>query len=96
MSEPAKLSKAEFVKKASRFLRGAIREGLSQDSDHLGQAETPILKFHGIYQQDDRDARKKLPSGEKRYSFMVRTKIPGGRITAEPVSDGVGTGRSLR
>ena len=83
MSEPTKLPQDEFAKKVSHFLRGTIREECSRDSDCFAQGDTAILKFHGIYQQDDRDARKKLPRSEKRYWFMVRTKIPGGKTTAQ-------------
>jgi sulfite reductase (ferredoxin) len=91
MSEPnqepePKLSAVELIKDASRFLRGTIVEELRGDSDHFGKDDLQLLKFHGTYQQDDREARGgATPSGksEKQYSFMVRSRIPAGIMTAE-------------
>jgi sulfite reductase (ferredoxin) len=77
-------SGVEGIKEASRGLRGSIREELTQDSDHFSEADKQLLKFHGTYQQEDRDARKSR-RGEglgKHYLFMVRCKIPGGRLSA--------------
>jgi sulfite reductase (ferredoxin) len=74
------LSSAETAKAASRFLRGPIAEELANDSDVFSKAAITILKFHGIYQQDDRDLRK---SGTKLFSAMVRVGIPGGLLTPE-------------
>jgi sulfite reductase (ferredoxin) len=58
---------------------------LAQDTDHFNEQNKQLLKFHGTYQQDDRDARKQRSkeSVGKHYMFMVRCKIPGGRVTAE-------------
>ena len=56
-----------------------------KDSDHFSEQDKQLLKFHGSYQQEDRDARK-ARRGEglgKHYMFMVRCKIPGGRVTAD-------------
>src|SRR5207244_12921222 len=66
-------------------LRGTIAEELATDSDHFGEADKQLLKFHGTYQQEDRDARKnrKKDGVSKHHMFMVRCKIPGGRLTAE-------------
>ena len=52
--------------------------------DHFGDADKTLLKFHGTYQQEDRDARKlrRADGLGKHYMFMVRCKIPGGRVTA--------------
>ncbi len=83
-AKPAR-SAVEAVKENSQALRGTILEELQQDSDHFGEANKQLLKFHGTYQQEDRDARK-ARRGEglgKHYMFMVRCKIPGGRLTAE-------------
>lgn len=81
-----KPSKVEAAKAASNHLRGTLAEELANpekpDFDHDDQQ---LLKFHGIYQQDNRDAReaaKALGTG-KEYSFMIRIKAPGGPITAE-------------
>src|ERR1700693_2708284 len=84
-STPApKRSGVETIKENSRALRGSISLELVQDSDHFSEADKNLLKFHGTYQQEDRDARKtrsKTGVG-KHYMFMVRCKIPGGRLTA--------------
>src|SRR5207245_6615693 len=57
---------------------------LLQDSDHFDDQNKQLLKFHGSYQQEDRDARKhrRKEGVGKHYMFMVRCKIPGGRLTA--------------
>ncbi|MHB1426527.1 MAG: hypothetical protein ACYC3I_25480 [Gemmataceae bacterium] len=83
-SKPSR-SPVEAVKESSRALRGTIAEELHKDSAHFGEQDKQLLKFHGTYQQEDRDARKSR-RGEglgKHYMFMVRCKIPGGRVTAE-------------
>ena len=79
MSEEKK-SKVEIAKENSRGLRGTIREELNAESDHFLKDTTHILKFHGIYEQEDRDVRhERKEAGEgKKYIFMVRTKNPGG------------------
>lgn len=85
-AEPKKLAKNEGLKTDSNFLRGTILEGLADMSTGaLSDADTQLTKFHGIYQQDDRDIRaerrkKKL---EKAYSFMVRVRVPGGVCTPD-------------
>jgi sulfite reductase (ferredoxin) len=78
-----KRSKEELIKQSSQFLRGTILDALSCDTDKFSAADVSLLKFHGSYQQDDRDARKnRAPGVSKRHTFMVRLKIPGGRLTA--------------
>jgi sulfite reductase (ferredoxin) len=74
----------EAIKANSRQLRGTIAEELGADPDHFGEANKQLLKFHGSYQQEDRDARKsrKKEGVGKHFMFMVRCKIPGGRLTA--------------
>src|SRR5262245_44516357 len=81
---PPKRSAAEGVKESSRQLRGSILEEIQQDTDHFNDQNKQLLKFHGSYQQEDRDARKnrKKEGVGKHYMFMVRCKIPGGRLTA--------------
>ena len=78
-------SKAEQNKEQSHFLRGTIQETLRSDASHFGEEDIPLLKFHGTYQQDDRDARGELRKAglDKAWSFMVRTKIPGGHLAAD-------------
>jgi sulfite reductase beta subunit-like hemoprotein len=57
---------------------------LRSDASHFGEDELQLLKFHGTYQQDDRDTRGELRKAglDKAWSFMVRTKIPGGHLEA--------------
>jgi sulfite reductase (NADPH) hemoprotein beta-component len=80
------LSKNEIIKSGSRALRGGIAEGLTQAwTGALAEDDTQLTKFHGIYQQDDRDLRSER--GRKRMepalSFMARLRIPAGRVTPE-------------
>jgi sulfite reductase (ferredoxin) len=86
MSDKPERSGAEVVKEGSQQLRGTIAQELRNDSDHFSKSDVGLLKFHGTYQQDDREARKHRRPGEDKavrsYMFMVRSKIPGGRITA--------------
>jgi sulfite reductase beta subunit-like hemoprotein len=78
-------SKVEVAKRHGRHLRGTIAETLASDRTHFGGDDVSLLKFHGSYQQDDRDQRRLLEAAglEKAYSFMVRVAIPAGQITAE-------------
>ncbi|HKF37137.1 MAG TPA: NADPH-dependent assimilatory sulfite reductase hemoprotein subunit [Ktedonobacteraceae bacterium] len=78
-------SKVEQIKIGSDYLRGQIAEELNQDASHFSEAQVQLLKFHGTYQQEDRDARhvRKAAGEEKAYQFMVRSRIPGGALTAE-------------
>ncbi len=80
-----KRSAVEIQKEQSRQLRGTIAEELAADTGHLNDANKNLIKFHGSYQQEDRDARKhrKQPGVGKHYMFMVRCKIPGGILTAD-------------
>jgi sulfite reductase (ferredoxin) len=79
-----KRSAVEDIKENSRQLRGTIADELAQDADHFSEQNKQLLKFHGSYQQEDRDARKnrKRDGVGKHHMFMVRCKIPGGRLTA--------------
>jgi sulfite reductase (ferredoxin) len=78
-----KPSAVEGQKENSRYLRGTISLELVR-ADHFGDADKNLLKFHGSYQQEDRDARKtRKPGDPKPYCFMVRCKIPGGKVTAD-------------
>ncbi|MEK0427010.1 MAG: Sulfite reductase [Planctomycetota bacterium] len=81
-----KLSAVELIKHQSRYLRGTIGSELLADSNHFGKDDLQLLKFHGTYQQDDREQRKssgESGKSEKEYSFMVRTRIPAGIMTAQ-------------
>jgi sulfite reductase (ferredoxin) len=75
-----KLSKFETVKDQSNFLRGTIAEELRDASAPFHEDNAGLLKFHGTYQQDNRDHRG---GGDKEYIFMVRSRVPGGKVTPE-------------
>lgn len=81
MAESNRLSPVEGVKAASRLLRGAIAAELVEETDHFSSETVQLLKHHGMYQQDNRDERS--AGGGKRYTLMVRSRIPGGRLTCE-------------
>jgi sulfite reductase (ferredoxin) len=74
----------EELKAESRALRGSIQESLAADTSHFSEDEYQLLKFHGTYQQDDRDQRaaRKAQNQDKAWMFMVRSKLPGGDLTA--------------
>jgi sulfite reductase (NADPH) hemoprotein beta-component len=82
--EAASRSPVERIKEASDYLRGSIVASLADPiTGALADSDTQLIKFHGSYQQDDRDVRderrrKKL---EPLYSFMVRVRAPGGVVT---------------
>ncbi len=84
-TEARKLSPVEKIKEQSEFLKGTIGQEMSAESDHFGKDDIQLLKFHGTYQQDDRDKRAELKKqgGGKAYAMMVRCRIPGGRITSK-------------
>lgn len=78
------LSRNEHLKEASRYLRGTLQEGLAEEiTGAISEDDQQLVKFHGMYLQDDRDlraerTRKKM---EKAFAFMVRMRIPGGELT---------------
>lgn len=72
------VSAAELAKVAGKFLRGSISEELANPEPAFSGEATGVLKFHGIYQQDDRDLRK---AGVKQIRCMVRVGVPGGVLT---------------
>lgn len=78
-----KRSGMEGVKEQSQHLRGTIALEMAEPVDHFNDANKNLLKFHGTYQQEDRDARKNRSKDgvRKHHMFMVRCKIPGGRVT---------------
>ena len=79
-----KESKVEAAKREGRRLRGTIAEQLHEGGSHFEGDDVTLLKFHGTYQQDDRDARKRRDeSAEKAYGFMVRVALPAGALDAE-------------
>ena len=79
-----KLAINEYLKIDSDYLRGSIKEGLdSQVTGAFGEGDQQLIKFHGFYQQDDRDLRneRKAQKLEPLYSFMLRARVPGGVCT---------------
>lgn len=72
----------EQIKAESRGLRGSIGAELTNSDQFFSGAAEKLLKFHGIYQQEDRDARKQDRHADH-HSFMIRTRLPGGQLTAE-------------
>lgn len=84
-TDAPKLSPVESIKEESNFLKGTIDQEIATPVDHFDKSNIQLLKFHGTYQQDDRDLRleaKKTGAG-KAYSMMVRLRIPGGRIGSD-------------
>src|SRR5437773_8423137 len=77
---PAKLTRNEGLKEANPLLAGTIPQTLADKAaERFSDDDYEFLKFHGIYQQDDRDKRKVA----KHYMLMVRTKFPGGVLSAQ-------------
>ena len=76
-----KVSKLEGIKERSNFLREPVATEILQDTTHFTEDAIQILKFHGSYQQDNRDNRVK--GQEKDYQMMLRTRSPGGFIPAQ-------------
>ncbi|HET6912486.1 MAG TPA: assimilatory sulfite reductase (NADPH) hemoprotein subunit [Rhodanobacteraceae bacterium] len=77
-------SSVETIKRGSEGLRGTLRESLADPvTGALRDDDAQLLKFHGGYQQDDRDLReeRRLARLEPAYSFMIRTRLPGGVAT---------------
>ncbi len=85
MTDEKKLSANERIKTESRYLKGTLAETMAKDVDHFSSDEIQLIKFHGFYEQDNRDERVALVKAGKTKSFsmMIRSKIPGGFMTAE-------------
>ena len=84
-SQGQPLSSIEKIKVESDGLRGTIKESLADE--HTGairEDDQALVKFHGMYQQDDRDRREERAAKklERLYSFMIRLRLPGGFLTA--------------
>ncbi len=79
------LHKSEAIKEQSRYLRGTIDEEMHTEEATYSGPAAAVLKFHGVYMQDDRDLRaeRRKQGLDKAHSVMVRTRIPGGKITAD-------------
>jgi sulfite reductase (NADPH) hemoprotein beta-component len=75
---PPKLTRNEALKAADPLLAGTIAQTLADPAkDRFSEDDYEFLKFHGIYQQDDRDQRK----AGKQFIFMVRGRLPGGAVS---------------
>jgi sulfite reductase (NADPH) hemoprotein beta-component len=85
MTDTPKLAHNETIKTNSRYLRGTLEEGFADiATGAISDDDQQLIKFHGIYLQDDRDlrperAKRKL---DKAYSFMARLRVPGGVMSA--------------
>ncbi|QIX63041.1 assimilatory sulfite reductase (NADPH) hemoprotein subunit [Hymenobacter sp. BT18] len=86
MADTLKLSEVEHVKDASNFLRGTLVGSVQNPiTGALYPDDTHLIKFHGSYQQTDRDldSERKRQKLEPLYSFMIRVRVPGGVATAD-------------
>src|ERR1700704_6779803 len=85
MAQIDTVSKAEAIKQQSRQLRGNLAEDLADTATPFDKSGYSLLKFHGIYQGYDRDSatERKQRGDDKVWQFMVRVRIPGGRLTAD-------------
>ena len=78
------VSRNERIKEASQYLRGTLAEGLQDEiTGSLVEDDQQLVKFHGMYLQDDRDLRPERTRKrmEKAFAFMIRVRIPGGVLT---------------
>ena len=102
-ARPARKPKlsVEAIKERSNYLsEGVAEEVFDPNTDHVDDATYQLLKFSGMYQQDDRDQRKqrRQEGKDKAYSFMLRSRAPAGRLSAaqylvhDRLADTVGNG----
>ncbi len=86
MSDNQNFSPVERIKKASDGLRGTLKESLHDEvTGAIREDDQSLIKFHGMYQQDDRDRREERSAKklEWLYSYMIRLRLPGGVMTPE-------------
>jgi len=78
-------SGVEAVKRASNYLRGDLNSDLTNERPNVTSDSEQLLKFHGIYAQDNRDVRRErtLAGQAVDYIFMIRVVVPGGRLSSE-------------
>ena len=84
--KPQQLSAIEKIKTASDGLRGSINESLKDEiTGSIREDDKAVIKFHGMYEQDDRDRREERAAKklDRLYTFMIRLRLPGGFISAE-------------
>jgi sulfite reductase (NADPH) hemoprotein beta-component len=80
------LSGTEKIKVASDGLRGTLKESLLDEiTGAIREDDTALIKFHGMYQQDDRDRREEraMKKLDRLYTFMIRVRVPGGFMTPD-------------
>ena len=86
MAEETNLSSTERIKQASDNLRGTLKESLENEiTGNLYEDDVALVRFHGMYIQDDRDRREERAAKklERLYSFMIRLRLPGGFMKPE-------------
>lgn len=78
-------SSVEGIKRASNYLRGDLANELAADAPNVSGDSEQILKFHGIYSQDNRDVRRARSVADEGldYIFMIRVVVPGGRLSSD-------------
>lgn len=76
-SLPPKRSKVEIIKEQSNYLRYPLQDELQTEAPNINESAVQLIKFHGSYQQDNREDRV----GGKSYQFMLRTKQPSGKVS---------------
>ncbi|KAH0891141.1 hypothetical protein HID58_053570 [Brassica napus] len=92
-AKPTKRSKVEIIKENSNFIRYPLNEELLTESPNVNESAVQLIKFHGSYQQYNREER-----GGRSYSFMLRTKNPSGKVpnqlylTMDDLADEFGIG----
>ena len=96
-SPVAKPSAVEVAKTTSNYLKGDIPQELADTSPGFSKASVQLLKNHGTYQQDDREARKAREGAksQREISFMIRTCVPGGKLTADQLLSAIDMGDEL-
>lgn len=86
MAEQTNLSSTERIKQASDNLRGTLKESVENEiTGNLYEDDVALVRFHGMYIQDDRDRREEraMKKLERLYSFMIRLRLPGGFLRPE-------------
>ncbi len=90
------VSRNERIKEASDYLRGTLAQGLGEEiTGAIADDDQQLVKFHGMYLQDDRDLRpeRSRKRMEKAFAFMIRVRVPGGVLTSAAMA-GARSGRS--
>lgn len=85
-NDKSNLSHIEKIKQASENLRGSIKQSLRDEiTGAIREDDQAVIKFHGMYQQDDRDRREERAAKklDRLYTFMIRLRLPGGFLTPE-------------